>query len=516
MRVKARRPGRKSERGVALIIAIFTMMLISVVATALILTAGTATAIKTNYKNSMQAFYDGKAGLEEGRSRLWPGNTNPLNTCVFPAGGGPVSLNQVCYITNPDAAAGETIINPTDGADPYADTEYVNEFGVPPSSANALSVNSNSPLLSPNIPGPLYKWVRITATTEKSSGVHVSGNSTLDNNYPLYYCNGGNPTYCSDGLAHEFLWNGVGLPTNASQVLSVTALAVTPSAGYSGRRLLQYTVTEAPNSNPLGQMVGNAGSGGPPPMTSIVQAALTLDGNGVSYTGSSNNGFAVNGNDSGGSGGVAAIAYTNSSDGASVSSAATPTSDYQSPMGVQSIQGINLPNGMQSPQGLDALVQSITLVANSVITPASGTTADQSNLPSAMSASNPMVVVVNGDFHLTHANGNQVFTGYGLLVVTGDFTYDPDDSWYGMILVIGKGVFTSQGGKNGQINGALLIANTRDRTTGNLLTTLGPASCSLSGGGNGIRYDSSWINQSQALLPMPYQVLSFREIQLTQ
>ena len=47
----------KAERGAALVIAIFSLLLISVVATALIVTAGTQTAIKTNYKSATQAFY---------------------------------------------------------------------------------------------------------------------------------------------------------------------------------------------------------------------------------------------------------------------------------------------------------------------------------------------------------------------------------------------------------------------------------------------------------------------------
>jgi hypothetical protein len=129
-----------------------------------------------------------------------------------------------------------------------------------------------------------------------------------------------------------------------------------------------------------------------------------------------------------------------------------------------------------------------------------------------MSATNPMVVVVNGDFNLTHAGGSSAFTGYGLLLVTGTLRYDPDDSWNGIILVIGKGVFDGRrNGKGGQINGAVLVANTLDGA-GNVLTSLGRASYDGSGGGNGIRYSSSGVQAAQGLLP--YQVLSFREIPL--
>src|ERR1700730_1109422 len=112
----------RSERGAALVIAIFSLMLISIVATSLILTAGTQNAIKSNYKSAMQAFYDAKAGLEEARGRLWPGNPDsaPVTSCASPAGG--MSLGQVCYIVN--GSSGE-VVNPLDlsAGNPYADFE---------------------------------------------------------------------------------------------------------------------------------------------------------------------------------------------------------------------------------------------------------------------------------------------------------------------------------------------------------------------------------------------------------
>lgn len=497
--MKASIKRKKSERGVALIIAIFTMMLISVVATALILTAGTASAIKVNYKNSMQAFYDAKAGLEEGRSRLWNLNPNALNTAASnnctPANlaSNPMLTGQVCYITNPNAAAGETAIDPKNPSDPYYDTEYDIEFGTGAlAAANPIEVPSNSPLTTPNIPGPQYKWVRITPRTQQSAGESLTGQSGSTDTSLLYF-NG-------TGLLS---WNSVGTPANDSQVLEITALAVTPGGGFSGRRLLQYTVAQAL----LGQaLTTNASMPPTPTLNQMLPAALTLNGNGVTYSGSA----PVSGNDGGGSGGVPAIAYTNSAD--------TPPScsTCSAPTGIPAVESMNLPSLMETPQGLDGLVNAITQDATVVINPSAGMIPDQTSIPSTMSATNPMIVVVNGDFHLTHASGSPAFTGYGLLLVTGTFYYDPDDSWNGIILVIGKGVFTNnnQNGNKGKINGAVLVANTRDKTTGALLSTLGPASYTQTGNGNGIQYNSSSLGQAPTL--MPYRVLSFREIQLRQ
>src|ERR1700716_3658593 len=129
MRKMKRRP--VSERGAALVIAIFSLMLISVVATALILSAGTQSAIKSNYKSAMHAFYDAKAGLEEARGRLWANNpdSTDVRTCVFGLAGG-----QACYIVN---GADVDPRNPA-ATNPYADLEFNDEWGVPAPSAAQL------------------------------------------------------------------------------------------------------------------------------------------------------------------------------------------------------------------------------------------------------------------------------------------------------------------------------------------------------------------------------------------
>jgi hypothetical protein len=457
-----------------MVIALFTLMLISVVATALILMAGTETALKGNYKSAMHSFYDAKAGLEEGRGRLWARNPDSIANCVFPGGEAMMQVNQVCYIVNP--SAGE-VVNPLDlsAGNPYADVEYQQEWGIPVTGAAVQQPfrTSNSPIASGNIAGPLYKWVRITPRT------NLSGNLGPDNT-PLFF----------DGANSNS--TGIG-----SQVFTITSLAVTP---YGSRRMVQYTVALAGSAAALAN----------------VSSALTLDGNGVSFTGPSggtggrngNGNFQIDGNDvnapPGTQSGIPAIGYTNSSDGPSVSMAATPSGNYLSPAGVPNVGIVSLPPILQTPGGLQTLVNSITQSSDLVLSPSPGTVADQNSLPSAMSASNPKIVVVNGDFNL-HGNG----TGYGLLLVTGTLDYDPDASWNGLILVIGQGTFTSSRRGIGVINGAVFVAQTLD-ASGHLLANLGYSSFTQTGGGNGIQYSSSWVKATQAL--MTYQVLSFREI----
>src|SRR5216684_3288149 len=130
-----------SEQGVALVIALFTLMLISVVATALILMAGTESALKGNYKSAMQAFYYAKAGLEEGRGRLQAGSgPNRFDATVFPANGSPPAPAMLpgtaAYIVNP--SPGETV-DPTDSTNPYFDNEFQSEWDTaPPPSSSKL------------------------------------------------------------------------------------------------------------------------------------------------------------------------------------------------------------------------------------------------------------------------------------------------------------------------------------------------------------------------------------------
>jgi len=496
MREGRRQKGRAhSERGVAIVIAIFTLMLISVVATAMILMSGTDSAIKSNYKSAMHAFYDAKAGLEEGRGRLfWPnpnipnGQTppNPVWSCVFTAPGPMMPYNQACYIINP---SGNEVVNPLDlsTGNPYADLEYQQEWGIPVTSASVQQpfITSNSPVASASIAGPLYKWVRITPRTQTSA--KLAGDVTDTN--PLFY----------NGVQQLASSGGNPVP-NAVQVLTITALAVTP---YGSRRMVQYTVAVSPLATAL----------------PTFPSALTLDGNGVSFTGpNAGNGngggsgsFQINGKDysagPSGNSGVPAIGYTDSNDGPSISTAAVPSGNYLSPGGTPNVGLVSLPPILQTPSGLDSLVQSITQGADLVITPSSGT-ADQTSLPSTMSAANPMVVVVNGNFNL-HGNG----TGYGLLLVTGTLDYDPDASWNGVILVIGRGIFTSTKSGIGAITGAVFVAQTHD-ASGNLLSDPSLMRSSFTQkGGKGIQYNSSWVTATQTLLP--YQVLSFREIAQT-
>src|SRR5690348_6138507 len=107
---------RKSETGAALIIAMFTLLLVSAVALSLVMASGTESSLAGNYRTSTSAYYASLAGIEEARGRLLPSNANFFNN--DPATPNFITVNgvlptlapgQVRYIINPQ---GNEVVDP--------------------------------------------------------------------------------------------------------------------------------------------------------------------------------------------------------------------------------------------------------------------------------------------------------------------------------------------------------------------------------------------------------------------
>src|SRR5438477_10088825 len=96
--IKGRRTHRKrrTDEGIALLISIFVLLLISVVAIALIVSSGTESALTGNYRSSTGVYYAALAGLEEARARLRASDPNSFRKLppgsFLPAPGTPLAV----------------------------------------------------------------------------------------------------------------------------------------------------------------------------------------------------------------------------------------------------------------------------------------------------------------------------------------------------------------------------------------------------------------------------------------
>jgi hypothetical protein len=483
---------RRSQNGIALLIAIFVLLLISVVAIALLVSSGTETALGANYRTSSSVYYAALAGLEEARGRLLPRNPNPFGNSVVPPN---LPLGQTVYVIN--RLSGENIA-PWDQSNSFYDKEYKTEFGVEASAVSSwqsvYSIWDNNSLI---VPGPIFKWVRINAASEQSLFLQV--NSDGYNAAPAIYFD---PFHLNSSLNP---WPSlvVGPTATSVQALEITAMASLPTGS---KKILQYLV--APVSVNLN-----------------FPAALTLDGYSDVFNSPDHSAWVAQGNSDGGDSAcspsgpipypVYAVGVPDNPDVTNVTNGipTSPTNETVNFTGIgssPSVGQVTLAASLLKVQGLNQVVQTIIQNADAVI-PGPAT---EANLPSAMSSANPMTVAIQGDFYL----GTSIPAGYGLLLVTGNFTYDSGSNWNGVVLVIGKGSVaeTSQNGAGGTLKGAMLIARTLS-PLGNPLPGNGPPGPATfndsppSGSvGHGFVYNCGWIQQAQA--PLTYKVLSFHEI----
>jgi len=265
-------------------------------------------------------------------------------------------------------------------------------------------------------------------------------------------------------------------------------------------------------------------------------SALTMHGSSMSFATTTSANFFVRGNDQynppgscvPSTGTVTALGYT----GGSNSDFLQPSNPSGIPAGLVgnytkdppppppttlSLGPVTVLPAMQTVGNLNHLVQLIEQYADVSPFSGMGQLSDANNfMPAAMSATNPMTIVVNDDLIVNGWHHH----GYGLLLVTGELTFDPDAYWHGIVMVIGKGMFHAyqNSSTGGHIEGELFIARTLNSSGSPLPASSAPGvahfdftGATLTPSGSnyyGVYYSSCWV---QASTP-GYQVLSFHEI----
>jgi Tfp pilus assembly protein PilX len=261
----------KSEKGIALLIALFALLLLSAVGLSMMFSADAETSINSNYREKQQVNYASLSGVLEARDRLQPANTTSLNYIPFPTNAPTTASKQIWYIINP--SAGETVA-PWDSTNKFADTELCQENGPICSSTGSLptgawyqTYDDSSYTGAYKLTNPLlYKWTRVQLKTDNAppQAAWVGGSSASGK------------IVCWDGI------NQVPLPAGYNNDCSPhtgsvsTIILTNPGTGYNS----------APHVN-----VAPPPSGSTALATAVVTAtptgsisSITLDNPGSGYT----------------------------------------------------------------------------------------------------------------------------------------------------------------------------------------------------------------------------------------
>jgi Tfp pilus assembly protein PilX len=269
MRTKTENRKNSRERGVALLFALFTLLLLSAIAVSLVFMTNTETSVNSNYRNERVSALSAKAGMEEVRDRmqalslanLLPGQFNG-NTIpgVFPPAAG-----SVLYVLNEGNAAGT--VQPWTAGNAYMDDELCHDFAgiqlqqpasdvrctTPPTAAMQVPaavltpVTSNYPWSGTAAALP-YKWVRVTLKVNNSVQLYPVSTPVTPANKTTQVCWNGSTELLVNAVDLNCQDNSVpGQPLVgqvATPVYMLTSMAATASG--STRRMVQAEVALPP------------------------------------------------------------------------------------------------------------------------------------------------------------------------------------------------------------------------------------------------------------------------------
>lgn len=207
----------KSERGIVLLLAVVTLLLISAVGAAILYMAMSETTFVGSQRMAARAFYAGMGGLEEARYRLLPAlqptgapplglnYTDPLS--MIGAGGIPIfpcTATEMANTLVPCNSIGVVAY----GARPWQVLYIMNSTAVVPappgSDPNLPPADNNDPFVTAEVPGAiiqttgsiqpdagtgssvLYQWVRINLKTERASLQDLDLNGSTADDEPVF------------------------------------------------------------------------------------------------------------------------------------------------------------------------------------------------------------------------------------------------------------------------------------------------------------------------------------------
>src|SRR3984893_14792026 len=503
-----------AERGVALVIALLVLLLITAVGMGMIFMSNTETNVSANFRDEQAAYFAAKAGIEEIRDRLRAGAADSLLLPTTLGSTLPGAPSGILYVINP--LGSETVAPWLLAGSNYPDDELVKELNCTSTAPTgawwvpAVPLASTSYQASPILQ---WKWVRVMEKINKSD-TGCTRVTSVDGT-----TNGNRVCWTGTNEVTTLLTSCNAANANYMPVYELTSLAVTTGGS---RRMMQYEVAQ--NAFPT------------------IPGAFVFDGSFPSFNPPSSGAFSVSGADTNihpgnAINGVTCPAPVNqpalgSFDDPAVS---TLTSAVQGPPN-RSNQYTSAPpypafpsiSNVYSTLSTDSInlstMDGLTTFASMIATAAGPNVFPNNTTPTNLGTpGSPVVKVVNGDLSISGS-------GAGVLLVTGTLTLHGDFSWDGLILAIGEGAIVKDGGGSATLNGSMFAANLTMGVPG----TSGPAAYpggglypnlialgannppgkpffGWNGGGSAtVQYDSCWtqtVNKS-----LPYHIVTQREL----
>jgi hypothetical protein len=501
-----------TERGVALVIALLVLLLITAVGMGMILMSNTETNVSANFRDEQTAYFAAKAGIEEVRDRLRAGAADSLLLPTTLGSTLPGAPSGILYVINP--LGGETVAPWLLAGSNYPDNQIAKELNcpsTPPTGAwwvpiipTASTSYQASPILQ-------WKWVRVMEKINKSDTGCIAVTS-VDGTM-----NGNRVCWTGSHEVTTLLTNCNAANANYMPVYELTSLAVTTGGS---RRMMQYEVAQ--NAFP------------------VIPGAFVFDGSNPSFNPPSSGAFTVSGADTNVHAGNAINGVTcpapvnqpalGSFDDPAVSTLTSAvqgppnrSNQYTSATPYPAFPAIaNTYNTLSTDSVNLTTVDGLTTFANMITTAAGPNVYPNGTVPTNLGTpSSPVVNVVNGDLSISGS-------GAGVLLVTGQLTLSGNFSWDGLILAIGEGAILKNGGGSATLNGSMFAANlysdNPNPSTGpgaypaySTLIALGANNppgrpwFGWNGGGSAtVQYDSCWtqtVNKS-----LPYHIVTQREL----
>lgn len=462
MNMKRRTNFRNDERGSAILIALFALLLVSAIGFGMMYSSSTETNVNANFRDSQRAYLAARAGLEEVRQRMAqdsfgvPLSANPITP---PAGMPSSTSTNILYVKNP---TGTEAVDPTDTTSNYWDDELCQDgftglspwtvtpvAGMPCDKKDAPNAAWLAPSVNSVLPGMgaadalSYKWVRVTTKANLSAGSAYPVDSSQTSTNP------GGPV-CWTGTTEVVIPSGstcAAQPTVMNPVYVLTALGVGPQGS---KRMAQMEVSVDPplvtngtvDSQAGVTLQGKLGINSYDNCNCDLTKSPPTDLNGhhcdnTKWAVFSQGNIGVNGNANSIVSGI--TTGTPAGTQANVPNSQWP---YNIPQLINKYKNMNAVTPAGVCSGGSCSAQGATWGANSTDFTANGP------LPNNMQ---PQVTYLPGNARLT---GNVM--GSGVLVVDGNLDIHGGFQWYGLVLVKGTIDFTGGGSDPVNLYGAFL------------------------------------------------------------